>query len=116
MSIGYMIFHITEQATWQAAQANRIYRAPSLETEGFIHFSTKNQVIATANRFYRGQSGLVLLQIECDRLTADLRYEAVLDHGTFPHLYGPLNLEAVIAVYSFEPDSAGTFSLPDKII
>ncbi len=111
-----MIFHITEQAAWQAAQANHTYRAPSLETEGFIHCSKKSQVIATANRFYRGESGLVLLQIECDRLTADLRYDEVLDHGTFPHLYGPLSLEAVVAVYSFDSDAAGTFSLPDEIV
>ena len=86
-----MLFHITECIAWETAQSEGIYRAPSLTTEGFIHFSTLEQVITTANRFYKGKSGLVLLQIDPSQLTAPLRYEAVSDHGTFPHHYGPLN-------------------------
>ena len=107
-----MLFHITERTAWETAQVEGIYRAPSLETEGFIHFSKPEQVLATANRFYRGQSGLVLLQIDPEQLSAPLRYEEVADHGTFPHLYGPLNLAAVTQTYPFEPSSDGGFAMP----
>lgn len=107
-----MIFHITEREAWKTAQTQGSYRAPSLASEGFIHFSKSDQVIDTANRFYKGQSGLVLLQIDPQRLEADLRYEAVLGHGTFPHLYGPLNLEAVTTVWPFEPSASGEFTMP----
>ena len=106
------LFHITERTAWETAQAEGLYRAPSLETEGFIHFSMPEQVLATAHRFYKGKAGLVLLQIDPSQLTAPLRYEVVSDHGTFPHLYGPLNLGAVTKVWPFEPLADGNFALP----
>jgi len=106
-----MIFHITDQSAWQAAQVEGAYRAPSLETEGFIHFSTESQVAATANRFYKGKTGLVLLTIDPNRLAAELRYEDTRSHGTFPHLYGPLNVDAVVDVKPFEANSDGDFSM-----
>jgi uncharacterized protein (DUF952 family) len=103
------LFHITERLSWENAQLAGIYEAPSLATEGFIHLSDEVQVIGTANRFYRGQSGLLLLEIDRDRLTEKLQYDSVLNHGVFPHLYGRLNLEAVIQVFEFEPAKDGTF-------
>lgn len=103
------LFHITERLSWENAQLAGFYAAPSLATEGFIHLSDEAQVIGTANRFYRGQSGLLLLEIDRDRLTEKLQYDSVLDHGVFPHLYGRLNLEAVIQVFEFEPAEDGAF-------
>jgi uncharacterized protein (DUF952 family) len=104
------ILHITPRSQWQAAQAIGSYRADSLNHEGFIHCSQINQVVAVANRFYAGQSGLVLLVIEADRLQSPLRYEAA-DGDEFPHLYGALNLDAVVAAIAFEPGAQG-FVLP----
>ena len=103
------LFHITEKQTWEKAQAAGVYTAPSLQTEGFIHFSERDQVIGTANRFYQGQQGLVLLKIDRDRLQSKLQYDDVLGHGTFPHLYGPLNLDAVVQSIPFPPDANGSF-------
>ena len=111
-----MLFHITAQDAWQTARAEGSYRAASLAAEGFIHLSEKSQVIAVANWFYRGQSGLVLLGIARDRLQADLRYEAVPGDGTFPHLYGPLNLDAVVQVWPFEPGAGGDFAMPAHLV
>ena len=105
-----MLFHITQDATWQAAKAAGIYRAPSLTTEGFIHLSTAEQVVSTANRFYKGQPELVLLGIEEERLQAEVRYENVPSHGVFPHLYGPINVEAVEQVWDLKPERDGTFN------
>ncbi len=90
------------------------YRSDSLDREGFIHCSLPRQLVTVANRFYAGQAGLVLLCMEGDRLTAEVRYEAV-DGDEFPHLYGSLNLEAVTQVLDFEPNAEGLFDLPPEL-
>jgi uncharacterized protein (DUF952 family) len=109
-----MIFHITTQATWQTAGKEGSYQADSLKTEGFIHASTRSQVLSTANRFYRGQSGLLLLIIDDQRLHARVNYEN-LEGGCeqFPHIYGPLNLDAVVKAVPFKPQPDGTFKFPE---
>lgn len=108
------IYHITSSHEWESSLTVGQYVAESYEAEGFIHFSGKDQVIATANRYYRGQNGLVLLQVDVKRLAVTLKYEKAPSGEMFPHLYGPLNLDAVIKVYSFVPESNGEFvSLPE---
>jgi uncharacterized protein (DUF952 family) len=97
------LFHITEATSWQTALLQGQYLAPSLQTEGFIHLSEQGQVKWVGMHFYRGQLGLVLLEIDSDRLTSKLRYDEVVGDGIFPHLYGPLNLDAVVTVWPFTP-------------
>jgi uncharacterized protein (DUF952 family) len=106
------IFHITPRKQWEAAIDR--YEDDTLATDGFIHCSELRQVVTVANRFYAGQSGLVLLKIAVDRLQPELRYEAA-DGDEFPHLYGALNLDAVVGVINFEPSSEG-FKLPPELI
>jgi uncharacterized protein (DUF952 family) len=100
------LFHITEAPRWQTAQAEGCYIAASLQAEGFIHLSEQHQVQGVGDRFYRGQTGLVLLEIDSDLLTSEVRYDKVPGDGTFPHLYGPLNLDAVVQVWPFTPGAA----------
>lgn len=108
-----MILHITHRPDWEAAQATGEYRADSLAAEGFIHCSTVEQVLGPANEFYRSQDDLVLLVIDPARLAAELVYEDSYQTGTaFPHIYGPLNLDAVTDVVPFPPRPDGTFELP----
>jgi uncharacterized protein (DUF952 family) len=109
------IFHITPRSHWEQAQQAGSYRADSLDTEGFIHCSTPAQVVRVADLFYRGQSGLVLLCIDPERLNAELIYEEVEEKQRFPHLYGALNLDAVVQVVDFHPNSEGRFELPAAI-
>ena len=115
------ILHITSQDAWLAARSQGSYRAASLATEGFIHSSTSSQVVQVAEAFYKGQSGLVLLVIDPKRLTSKLIWEApaggtppagVSQGEAFPHIYGPINLEAVMRVVDFHADSDGKFILP----
>ena len=111
-----IIYHITRQQDWQNAQATGIYTADSLAQQGFIHASTREQVEDTAARFYSGQHGLVLLAIDTLRSRAEVRFDPVaLPTGEtrFPHIYGPLNLDAVTGVAAFEPDSRGRFHFPE---
>jgi len=111
-----MIFHITTHDTWQQALNAGVYQADSLETEGFIHCSTVGQVIATANRFYHGQSDLLLLVIDPEKLEAGLLYEESEPGESFPHLYGSLNLDAVTQTIVFPPNPDGSFSPPGQLL
>jgi uncharacterized protein (DUF952 family) len=108
------IFHITSAKSWEACLTLGQYTNESLQTEGFIHFSGKKQIVGTANRYYQGQKGLVLLKVAVGRLAPELKYEIAPNGDLFPHLYGPLNLDAVEKVYPFEPEENGEFiSLPE---
>ena len=111
------ILHATSRAAWSAAQAGGKYSADSLADEGFIHCSKGGQILRVADTFYRGQHGLVLLMIDTGRLTSDLRWDPGTDLASdlFPHIYGPINLEAVVEVFDFEPASDGKFHLPGSL-
>jgi len=110
------ILHITSHQAWETAQRAGLYTADSLASEGFIHCSTPDQILGVANSLYRGQRDLVLLVLDVARLQAPLRYEDCYASGqAYPHLYGPLNLEAVCAVHAFPPQADGTFRLPPTL-
>src|SRR5438132_14063270 len=96
-----MIYHITPRETWEQAQTEGAYWGDTLDTEGFVHASTRRQVVATANRFYKGKADLVLLCIEAARLESEVRYEPAESGELFPHIYGPLNVDAVKQVVEF---------------
>lgn len=108
-----IIFHITKQDAWTRAKAEGSYRTEMFSIEGFIHCSTADQVIQVANIRFRGQTRLVLLSIDTDRVTAEIIYEN-LEGGSqlFPHIYGELNVHAVVQVAEFEPGADGHFTLP----
>jgi uncharacterized protein (DUF952 family) len=116
-----IILHITAIADWDAARAAGSYRPPSLALEGFIHCSTPSQVIGSANKFFRGRTDLLLLCIDEARVAAEIRYEPPLAIGgvpdprageRFPHVYGPLGLDAVVRVVPLPCDRDGSFTLP----
>jgi uncharacterized protein (DUF952 family) len=107
-----MIFHIAERAIWDAAKPKGVYEAESLRSQGFIHCSTIEQVIPTANRFYRGRADLVLLCIDEAALESEIRYEEGEPGQQFPHIYGAVNLDAVRQAREFKADAGGGFSLP----
>ena len=111
------ILHATSRAAWSAAQAIGQYSADSLAGQGFIHCSKTSQILRVANIYYTGQPGLVLLEIDPGRLTSDLRWEPGTDLATelFPHIYGPINLDAVVRVIDFEPGPDGKFHLPGSL-
>jgi len=115
--MGLVIYHITQRVEWENAQMAGQYTAPSLDQEGFIHASTGDQVTGTANLFFQGQTGLVLLEIDTERLQPKVRFDAVQTHGAeqlFPHIYGPINLDAVINVLDFSPNPDGAFNFHGK--
>ncbi|MDQ6773136.1 MAG: DUF952 domain-containing protein [Candidatus Dormibacteraeota bacterium] len=112
------IFHVTAAAEWAAALARGEYRGStrgkSLDEVGFVHCSDAAQVARVAGLVYPGMRGLVLLAIDPQRLGSPLRREAVTPGGErFPHIYGPLEVEAVISVTAYEPGPDGVY--PDLV-
>jgi uncharacterized protein (DUF952 family) len=108
------LFHITTRDEWERAQAAGEYRASSLATEGFIHLSHDRQWWHVANRLFRGRGGLVLLVIRADRLRGELREEAA-DGAVFPHLYGPLEIAAVVDVLDLPVAADGSIDIPAEL-
>lgn len=110
-----LILHITTRRAWEDALRRGEYRTPSLQDQGFIHCSSPRQVVRVANTLFRGREGLVLLCIDPGRLQAQVRWEALGTQELFPHLYGPLNLEAVVRVVDFPAGEDGLFRLPESV-
>ena len=111
------IFHITSRISWSDAKKSGAYSADSLMSEGFIHCSKIDQVMRVANTIFANQYGLVILVIYPSQLKPEVRWEAGTDKADelFPHIYGPLNLEAVVRVIDFEPGLDGKFHLPQTL-
>ena len=94
-----MIYHVTTKTLWALALQQGFYEVPSLALEGFIHNSTAAQVPGVLQRYYKDQIDLVLLHVEETKLQSPLRYElAPSVNEMFPHIFGPINLDAVVSV------------------
>lgn len=104
-----MIFHLVDAASWALAQERGEHRPPSLQAQGFVHLSTRDQVLATANRFFAARTDLVLLHVDELKLSGTLKYEEGEPGQLFPHFYGPLPLTAVTRVGPLKPDETGRF-------
>jgi uncharacterized protein (DUF952 family) len=104
------IYHMLPAAEWMAQDPAQPLVADSLATEGFIHFSGELEILPTvANRFYASIPGdYVVLVVDPARLNAEVRWEPSGGH-LFPHLYGPLNLDAVTQILPFPRDEDGNF-------
>lgn len=109
-----MILHFCPRGTWTAAVAAGEYRGDTLASEGFIHCSPAAQVHLPANAIARGRTDLVLLEIDPTRLTAPVRWEPGDPNDPssmmFPHVYGPIDLDAVVAIHEYQPEADGTFA------
>lgn len=93
------IYHVTTAQEWQEAQAKGNYEATSLTTEGFIHCSESGQVAGVLERHFAGKQNLLKLVIDTSRLEHRLQYDLSPSvNEAFPHVYGPINLDAVIKV------------------
>jgi uncharacterized protein (DUF952 family)/GNAT superfamily N-acetyltransferase len=119
-----VILHLLSREAWAEAQANGQLLAPSVATEGFAHCSTEHQMVDVANKYYRGAHNMVLLNIDLAKLASELKFDppAHIDgrpahphEPLFPHIYGPINLDAVIEVIDFPSDEHGTFVTPPQL-
>jgi uncharacterized protein (DUF952 family) len=107
-----IIFRISERATWEEAQALGFYTG-ELHDDGFIHMSERCQVIDVANHHYNNQKNLLLLAVDTEKLNAEVRYEKRGTDEPFPHVYGVINIDAVVSVAEFLPNVDGLFEMPE---
>jgi len=106
-----LIYKICPRALWQEAERDGVFRgAPVDRADGYIHFSTAEQVRETAARHFAGQDDLLLVAVDAATLGPALKWEPSRGGALFPHLYGDLPLRSVRSV---EPLGLGTDGLHD---
>lgn len=110
-----VIYHIARRRDWPPRTG--AYRGDTLVSEGFIHCSTAEQLIPVANGLFPGRGDLAVLAIDENRVRSRIVYEN-LEGGTesFPHIYGPLDREAVLRAVALEADPDGSFAMPAGLV
>ena len=111
-----IIYHITTKTAWDESLKLGFYVPLAFEKEKFIHCSTKQQVVNTANRIFKNKWDLVLLCIQTEKVLSAIVYEN-LDGGAelYPHIYGFIYPIMVIQTIPFEADEMGVFHLPGEV-
>ena len=111
-----IIFKICGTAEWAQAVRDGVFRGLAVDTrDGYIHFSTADQVAETAARHFAGQSDLVLVAVDADALGDKLKWEPSRGGALFPHLYGELPVTAALWVRPLPLDSEGLHVFPAEL-
>ncbi len=110
-----VIYHFTTVEEWEDAQDKGSYEPPSYQREGFIHCATDEQLESVQQRLFKNSENLVKLVIDPSRLTQKLQYDLVEElNQEFPHIYGPLNLEAVTQIVFIDPITSDKENIDNK--
>ena len=110
-----LIYKIAPAELWHQAEVKGVFSgSPDDEAHGFIHLSTRAQVRGTAARHFAGQDDLMLIGLDPKLLGPKLRYEVASGGASFPHLYAPLNLNAVVSVVDLRLGPDGSHQLDEK--
>jgi uncharacterized protein (DUF952 family) len=108
------IYKICSASAWREAERQGVFRGSADDArDGFIHFSTATQLKETVQKHFFGQTGLFLVEVDVDALGDSLRFEPSRNDELFPHLYGELDLGAVIAVFDLPARSDGGHEIPE---
>ena len=111
-----LIYKICPEALWrEAEQAGRFTGAPVDLADGYIHFSTGAQLRETLARHFAGQSDLLLIAIDDERLGASLRYEPSRGGALFPHLYAALDPKILRWISALPPGPGGSHLVPEDV-
>ncbi len=94
-----MIYHIVTSDYWAKFENIAEYVSETFEAEKFIHCCRKEQIAGVLERFFVGVNNLLIVEIDESKLSSPLLYEVVPDsEETFPHIFGPINHEAIVVV------------------
>lgn len=111
-----MIYHFITQSDFATYLSDGALRLPSLETEGFIHCSRLAQVIDVANFLAPYDETMELLEIDESKVEPEVKYEDAMQNGVlYPHIYGPLNRESIVAQYHLDWDGEDGYQLPEAL-
>ena len=100
-----LVYKICTQAIWAETERTGVFPGMPIDVaDGYVHLSSLEQSAATIRKYFRGQTGLVMLTVDADTLGDALRWEqsSTGRRGEFPHLYGPLPLSAIIEAMPFD--------------
>lgn len=92
------IFHICTNDSWKDQKDAREYRHESLEIESFIHCSKKDQIKGVLERYFEGVNDLIILTIDSNKVNSGIKYEKALNGEYFPHIFGPINKDAILSI------------------
>ena len=104
------IYMISDQTELEDANKMGFLTRDSLSVEGFIHASPKSQLTRVANKYYKAKTNPLILVIQKDKLTTELKWEPATG-GTYPHLYGNLNLDAIVKTIPIQLEENGRFDI-----
>lgn len=106
------VFHLTDPASWDAAQATGEIIPPGFAAEGFVHCSTQAQLVGTIERHFAGVDELTLLELDQEALGDALRWEESRPGKLYPHVYRPLVLTDVVRAIAWHRQPDGSVQLP----
>ena len=107
------IYKLCPRSLWQQAEVKgRFDGAPVDLADGYIHFSSREQVRETAARYFAGQRELLLIAVDPRRLGQALKWEPSRGGALFPHLYGSLPRAAVTSVTPLPLNTDGSHDFP----
>ena len=108
-----IIYKIAPEAIWREAEKNGSFTGAPIDiADGFIHFSTATQLLETAAKHFAGQTDLLVIAVDGARLGEALKYEVSRGGALFPHLYAPLDLDAVVSVWPLPLGADGWHRFP----
>lgn len=93
-----LIYHIVKPEVWKNFKDEDFYEAESLQTEGFIHCSYREQLEKVLQRYYSDAEKILILEIETENLTSKLVEEPSTNDEIYPHIYGKINREAITGI------------------
>lgn len=110
------IYKVCSMEHWQKAQAEGVFTGVAVDlADGYIHFSTADQLAETLSKHFKGQADLVLLTVDAGQIEEKLKWEPSRGGALFPHLYADLPLRAVIEEHKLLTDEQGEFVLPEGL-
>ncbi len=115
MTAPKFIFVLIEASVLRSASTCGFYLPPKFHDEGFIHASTRDQILKSASQFYGASTELLVLEIDISVLSSPLLFEPGRSGTLYPHIYGPLTLGEVSRALPILKDDSGCFVLPQDL-
>ena len=107
------IYKVLSKELWSAAESAGQFEGAGIDlTDGYIHFSSDEQLVETVEKHFAGQTNLVLVAVNADALGDALKWEPSRGGALFPHLYEPLPMSAVSAVHDLPFGDEGKHQFP----
>ena len=107
-----LIFHVVKKEDWKEYKKDSRYHPESLDTNGFIHCSSGRDIESITNSLYKGEDGVLLIIINTTLVEPEIRYENSGNSNIkYPHIYGPLNMDAVIDKIELASEDDGSYKI-----